>query len=89
MPGFIGHQCQTNINECDCNPCQNGGSCYDGVNYYTCQCASEFTGTHCQTNINVYVTAILVKMEEFAITMSTTTCVDVRLGSLEENVKQI
>ena len=25
--GFSGSRCETNINECSPNPCQNGGSC--------------------------------------------------------------
>ena len=25
--GFSGSRCETNINECNPNPCQNGGSC--------------------------------------------------------------
>ena len=41
----------TDINECDSNPCQNGGTCTDGVNGYTCGCADGYTGTHCETGI--------------------------------------
>jgi hypothetical protein len=29
------------------NPCLNGGVCTDGVNSYTCQCPTGFTGTNC------------------------------------------
>jgi slit protein 2 len=28
--------------------CQNGGSCVDGVNKYTCECPAEFTGKFCE-----------------------------------------
>ncbi|WP_174816805.1 FG-GAP-like repeat-containing protein, partial [Myxococcus fulvus] len=31
------------------NPCQNGGSCTDGVNSYTCTCAPTYEGPQCQS----------------------------------------
>jgi len=33
--------CSEEIELCDSNPCQNGGTCVDGTNNYTCQCESE------------------------------------------------
>ena len=36
-------------NECDPNPCQNEGSCVDGDDEYTCDCADGWTGNNCQT----------------------------------------
>ena len=38
------------INECGSSPCQNGGTCVDGVNQYTCTCAAGYEGTLCQTS---------------------------------------
>ena len=35
------------IEDCAASPCQNGGTCVDGVNTYTCQCATGFTGSTC------------------------------------------
>ena len=41
------------LNECDPDPCLNGGTCVDGVRNYTCSCASEdgalvfYTGRNC------------------------------------------
>ena len=43
----------TGLNECEPNPCQNGGTCVDGVQNYTCNCASlpetltYYTGRNC------------------------------------------
>jgi alpha-tubulin suppressor-like RCC1 family protein len=37
-----------NRNDCSPNPCQNGGSCADGVGTYTCTCTGGYTGTNCQ-----------------------------------------
>ena len=30
------------------NPCNNGGTCKDGVASYTCICANGFTGQDCE-----------------------------------------
>ena len=38
------------INECHSNPCQNGGTCTDFINYYSCQCAAGFSGINCGTS---------------------------------------
>jgi len=31
---FLGNDCSDEINECDSNPCRNGGSCKDSVAGY-------------------------------------------------------
>jgi EGF-like domain. len=36
--------CEININECDPSPCQNTATCIDGLNNFTCVCASGFEG---------------------------------------------
>ena len=35
------------IDECVSNPCQNGGTCKDAVNSYTCQCKPGYQGDNC------------------------------------------
>ncbi|XP_018518176.1 cubilin-like, partial [Lates calcarifer] len=47
--GWQGVNCDQNINECSSNPCQNGGTCTDGINGFTCTCTAEWTGPLCQT----------------------------------------
>ena len=37
------------INDCDPNPCLNGATCTDGINTYTCTCASGYTDDNCTT----------------------------------------
>jgi hypothetical protein len=39
------------VNECASNPCQNGGTCHDGVNGYTCECSRDCSGSNCETAI--------------------------------------
>uniref|UniRef100_A0A3P8T549 Fibulin 7 n=1 Tax=Amphiprion percula TaxID=161767 RepID=A0A3P8T549_AMPPE len=36
------------ISECTSNPCQNGGTCVEGVNQYKCTCPQNWSGSHCQ-----------------------------------------
>jgi len=38
-----------NIDECASSPCQNGGTCVDGSNSYTCNCDVGYTGPNCET----------------------------------------
>ncbi|XP_046900495.1 protein crumbs homolog 2a [Hypomesus transpacificus] len=52
QPGFAGENCTVNIDECESDPCQNGGTCEDQVNEYTCMCADGFTGEICEVNID-------------------------------------
>jgi hypothetical protein len=50
--GYTGTHCETNIDDCDPNPCQNGGLCVDGVDSYTCQCQPGYTGDDCEIDID-------------------------------------
>lgn len=45
--------CQPNVsNPCEPNPCQNGGTCENNPNSYTCGCLAGYTGTNCETEID-------------------------------------
>ena len=35
------------INECDAEPCMNGGTCTDLINDYQCECSEGFWGKNC------------------------------------------
>ncbi|MEQ2297450.1 hypothetical protein AMECASPLE_034731 [Ameca splendens] len=37
-----------NINECERDPCKNGGICTDQVANYSCECPGEYMGRNCQ-----------------------------------------
>ena len=40
---------QTPEDHCTPNPCQNGGSCVNGWDGYTCSCPAGFSGASCET----------------------------------------
>ncbi|XP_072908661.1 protein crumbs homolog 2-like isoform X1 [Hemitrygon akajei] len=50
--GFTGENCSVNIDECESDPCMNGGTCEDQTDGFECQCAPGLTGVTCQTNID-------------------------------------
>ena len=37
------------IDDCEPNSCEHGGTCTDGVDSYTCECADGYTGVNCET----------------------------------------
>jgi len=43
------------IDECASSPCQNGGTCADGINSYTCTCAGGYDGAQCQNSTYVFI----------------------------------
>ena len=47
------------INECKSNPCENGGTCTDGVNRYTCKCSPGYTDATCQTGVSDVNTVVM------------------------------
>ena len=34
---------------CASGPCQNGGTCIDGINSYECSCSEGWNGTNCES----------------------------------------
>ena len=38
------------IDNCSPNPCNNGGTCNDGVDSYTCTCVAGFMGDDCDAS---------------------------------------
>ena len=50
---IVGDICETNIDDCETNPCENGGECHDGIDVYTCECTSDWMGETCE-EVNVH-----------------------------------
>ena len=40
--------CYQDIDDCLENPCNNNGSCVDGIASYNCECLAGFTGADCE-----------------------------------------
>ncbi|XP_021699917.1 protocadherin-like wing polarity protein stan isoform X3 [Aedes aegypti] len=53
--GFTGSKehylCDTEVDLCYSDPCQNGGSCIRREGDYTCVCTESYTGVNCETEI--------------------------------------
>ena len=45
----------SDINDCEPNPCINGATCEDGVDFYQCNCQPGYTGKTCQTGISTLI----------------------------------
>ncbi|XP_066275649.1 fibropellin-1-like [Branchiostoma lanceolatum] len=45
------------VDECISAPCQNGATCQDEVNSFTCQCAPGYAGTLCETDEDECISA--------------------------------
>uniref|UniRef100_A0A3Q3GTG6 Crumbs cell polarity complex component 1 n=1 Tax=Labrus bergylta TaxID=56723 RepID=A0A3Q3GTG6_9LABR len=50
-PGFIGHRCEQEVDECKSNPCLNGGYCRNLINKFVCVCDMSYAGDTCQTDL--------------------------------------
>nr|XP_006819778.1 PREDICTED: neurogenic locus notch homolog protein 1-like [Saccoglossus kowalevskii] len=44
--------CIIDINDCDPNPCRNGGTCFDGSHDYNCTCTLAYTGKSCDEEVD-------------------------------------
>lgn len=47
LPGYNGQFCEHEINECESNPCHNGGQCTDLLATYSCACTEDYAGPQC------------------------------------------
>ena len=50
LEGTTGDHCETNIDECQSNPCLRG-NCVDMINRFNCDCPG-YTGALCETEID-------------------------------------
>ena len=50
-PGYEGIRCESNVNDCDNNKCQNNATCMDLVQAYRCDCSPGYMGEYCEAKI--------------------------------------
>ena len=51
-PGFTGSMCDTAIDFCRPNPCNNSGTCQSSSSGFNCSCPANFTGNTCEIRID-------------------------------------
>ena len=51
----------TDTDECKSSPCQNGGTCVDGLYDFTCVCPRLFIGKRCEGSVTSHNFIIGVK----------------------------
>jgi len=51
-PGYQGPICNSEIDECQVEPCQNDGICSDLLADFSCQCATGWTGKDCSADVD-------------------------------------
>lgn len=51
--GFGGPECNFEYNECESNPCSNGGTCLDRVGEFQCICPVGYAGSRCETQVKL------------------------------------
>ncbi|CAB1460177.1 unnamed protein product, partial [Pleuronectes platessa] len=44
---------ETHIDDCQSNPCQNGGTCIDEINSFVCLCLPSYGGATCEKGNHV------------------------------------
>lgn len=49
--GYTGKRCETDLDECESNPCVNG-TCVDVINGFQCNCDNGYEGDQCDVNID-------------------------------------
>ena len=50
---YTGPTCETKVNRCDPDPCQNSGSCHDNGHQFVCTCPSGYHGYWCEESDNI------------------------------------
>jgi len=73
----------TDVNQCQPNPCRNGGHCVSVQNTYTCLCPTGFAGHNCQySNLSFFVVTrhslVRAKGEAFVLLYAFFVCFFVR-----------
>jgi hypothetical protein len=50
--GYRGKNCEENIDDCPGNLCQNGATCVDDINRYSCMCPPTYMGELCEQDVD-------------------------------------
>ena len=59
--GYEGDNCETDIRECESNPCGEGATCVDEINFYICFCPpGRLHVPPCVTSCSVWRVIVVV-----------------------------
>jgi hypothetical protein len=72
LGGYSGNACQFNINECASAPCQNGATCVDAVNSFSCAWSASLS--------------FFVVLFSFFLSFLSSFCISVSFSSLFANL---
>jgi len=61
------------IDECESNPCQHGGTCMDRLYGYTCACKPSYDGDHCENkSVTLQLNIVLMFLSLITFTLQLT-----------------
>lgn len=62
VPDYHGQLCELKYNDCESKfaKCDNGGTCIDGINNYTCSCTYPYGGGMCQDIVSTTTTTTTI-----------------------------
>ena len=49
---IAGDRCESDLDECLSQPCQNDAICRDDIGHYICYCRHGYTGVNCHIDID-------------------------------------
>nr|XP_033777021.1 aggrecan core protein isoform X2 [Geotrypetes seraphini] len=52
-PGYTGHRCHIDNDECLSSPCLNGATCVDGIDSFKCLCLPSYGGDLCEIDVEI------------------------------------
>jgi len=77
VPDYHGALCELKYDDCESKfaRCENGGTCVDGINSFTCSCPSGYAGPMCEHNFSTITAA--TEINPFEETSSTKTTISI------------